>query len=130
MNDKRFVLRMIAVKNNAWLSFSAVVENFLGNFKAPNYRELEDELLDSFQKLGCIMSVKVHCMYRHLNYFPENLGAMSEDQGERFHQDLKTMEKRYQGRWNKNMMADYCWGLKKNETGSHSRKAKKRKFLF
>ena len=75
------------------------------------------------------MSVKVHFMYSQLDYFPENLGAMSEEQGKRFHQDLKTMEKRYQGRWNENMMTDYCWGLKMDETGSHSRRAIKRKFL-
>jgi len=35
------------------------------------------------------MSVKVHFLHSHLDYFPENLGAMSEEQGERFHQDLK-----------------------------------------
>ena len=80
MNDKRFVLSM-----TAWLSFPAVVKNFLGNFKAPYYRELVDELLDSFQKLGFNMSVKVHFMYSPLDYFPENLGAMSEEQGERFY---------------------------------------------
>ena len=97
---------------------------FLGNFKAPNYRELVDELLDSFQKLGCNLSVKVHLIYSHLDYFPENLGSMSEEQGERFYQDLKTMEKRYQGRWNKNMTADFCWGLKRDETGSHSEEQK------
>ena len=44
------------------------------------------------------MSVKVHFLHSHLDYFPENLGAMSEEQGERFHQVLKTMEKRSQGR--------------------------------
>ena len=56
INNKRFVLSMTAVEKNAWLSFSAVVENFLGNFKARNYRELVDELLES----ECNMSVKVH----------------------------------------------------------------------
>jgi hypothetical protein len=44
----------------------------------------------------------------HLDYFPENLGAVSEEQGEIFHQDIKEMEQRYQGRWDVNMMADYC----------------------
>jgi len=34
---------------------------------------------------------------------------MIEELGESFHQDIKTMEKRYQGRWNTNMMANYCW---------------------
>jgi hypothetical protein len=46
-----------------------------------------------------------------LGFFPENLGAVSEEQEERFHQDIKEMERRYQGRWNVNMMGDYCWTL-------------------
>jgi hypothetical protein len=46
-----------------------------------------------------------------LGFFPENLGAVSEMPGELFHQDIKEMERRYQGRWNVNMMGDYCWTL-------------------
>ena len=128
MKDSTFVSTMTALEKDAWLSFSAVLENFLGNFKAPNYKELVRELLISYQKLGCNMSVKVHFLHSHFDYFPENLGAMSEEQGERFHQDLKTMEKRYQGRWNENMMADYCWCLKRDTAGAYSRRAQKRKF--
>ncbi|GFW53761.1 uncharacterized protein TNCV_3938551 [Trichonephila clavipes] len=74
------------------------------------------------------MSVKVHLLYSHLDYFPENLGAVSEEQGERFHQDIKEMERRYQGRWNVNMMADYCWMLKRKNSQEHSRKSAKRSF--
>ena len=70
------------------------------------------ELLVSLQELGCNMIVKVHFLHSHLDYFPENLGAMIKEQGKRFHQNLKTMEKRYQGRWNENLMANYCWDLK------------------
>jgi hypothetical protein len=59
-----------------------------------------------------------------LGFFPENLGAVSEEQGERFHQDIKEMERRYQGRWNVNMMGGYCWTLHREipET-SHKRKS-------
>ena len=39
------------------------------------------------------MSVKVHFFHSHANYFPENLEAMIEEQGESFHQDIKTIEK-------------------------------------
>ena len=46
-------------------------------------------------------------MNSHLDYFPENLSDSSEDQGERFHRNLKEMDRRYQGRWDINMMADY-----------------------
>ena len=61
------------------------------------------------------MSVKIHFLHSHLEYFPENLGALSEEQGERFHQAIEIMEKKYQGRWNVHMIADYCWCLMKDE---------------
>ena len=37
---------------------------------------------------------------------------MSDEQGERFPQNIKTMEEHYQGRWDNQMMADYCWSIK------------------
>ena len=51
-------------------------------------------------------------MASHGEYFPENFGAYSEEQGKRFNQDIKVMEQRYQGRQDGNMIADYCWILK------------------
>lgn len=57
------------------------------------------------------MSLKIHFLHSHLDFFPENLGAESDEQGERFHQDMLAIEKRYQGVWGEAMMADYCWGL-------------------
>jgi hypothetical protein len=64
-----------------------------------------------------------------LGFFPENLGAVSEEQGERFQQDIKKMETRYQVRWNVNMMGDCCWTLHREipET-SHKRKSNIRSF--
>ncbi|GFV05484.1 uncharacterized protein TNCV_226951 [Trichonephila clavipes] len=95
---------------------------FLGNKKDPNYKALVAELLQNYKILGCNMSVKVHFLHSHLDYFPENLGAVSKEQGERFHQDIKETERRYQGRLNVNMMADYCWMLKRESSQEHSRK--------
>ena len=60
------------------------------------------------------MSVKMHFFNFHLNYFPENCGVYSEEQGERFHQDISIMEERYQGRWNVNFLIDYCWYLNRD----------------
>jgi hypothetical protein len=31
---------------------------------------------------------------------------VSEEQGERFHKDIKEMERRYQGRWNVNVVGE------------------------
>ena len=76
------------------------------------------------------MSVKMHYLFSHIDRFPKNLGAMSDEQGERFHQDIKEMETRYQGRWDAAMMADYCWTLKRDILSAvHSRISKKQKFI-
>ena len=52
------------------------------------------------------MSLKVHILDSHLDKFKENMGAYSEEQGERFHQDILDFERRYQGQYNENMMGD------------------------
>ena len=131
INDELFITKMNDTEKNARQSFKDVVSNFLGNKKSPNYQTIVEQMLTNFQTLGCRMSVKVHYLHSHLDFFPANLGHMSEEQGERFHQDIKTMETRYQGRWDYSMMADYCWSLKRdclvhNELGC---KARKRTFM-
>ena len=88
-----------------------VVKNFLGNQKTHNYKQLVHKMLTVYVKLGVNMSIIVHFLFSHLERFPDNLGDYSEEQGERFHQDIKTMEERYQGRWDQHMMPDYCWNL-------------------
>jgi hypothetical protein len=64
-----------------------------------------------------------------LVFFFENLGAVSEEQGERFHQDIKEIERRYQGRWNVNMMDDCCWTVHREIPEiSHNRKSNIHRF--
>ena len=76
------------------------------------------------------MCLKVHFLNAHLGYFLQNLGEMSEEHGKRFHQDIKIIETRYQGRWNVSMMVDYCWCLKRDcKSSKVARKAKRRKFM-
>jgi hypothetical protein len=60
------------------------------------------------------MSQKMHFLDSHLDFFPQNLGNVSDEHGERFHQDISTVETRYQGKWNPIMLADYCWTLKRD----------------
>ena len=71
----------------------------------------------------------MHYLFSHIDWFPENLGSVSDGQGERLHQDMKVMETRYQGRWDAVMMADYSWTLKRDVTAvDHSSSSNKRKF--
>ncbi|GBM98950.1 hypothetical protein AVEN_231688-1 [Araneus ventricosus] len=103
---------MNEAQRKSWTSFVAVVGNFLGKRKAENYVEGVNEIRNSFKSLGCNMRIKVHYLHCHLDRFPKNLGDTSEQQGGRFHQDIKTTEDLYQGRWDNHMMTDYCWSLK------------------
>jgi hypothetical protein len=90
------------------------MKTFLANRKAENYHEIVSDLLMAYKPMGCNMSLKVHFLGSHLDLFPENLGAVSDEHGERFHQDIYNIEKRYQGKWSLSMQADYCWTLKKD----------------
>ena len=111
MQAKTFTACMTVAERASWCSYVSVIREFLGNTKASNYRNLVDVMLQNLQALGARMSIKLHYLLSHVDYFPENLGDVSEEQGERFHHDITTMEDRYQGCWGSHMMADYCWSL-------------------
>jgi hypothetical protein len=111
MFEEDFLLTMIEVKREAWIAFKSAVTKLLGNNKDPDYVTIVANMLEKFKVLVCLMSLKIHFFNSHLDFFPENLGAVSEEQGECFHHDIKEMERRYQGQWNVNMMGDYCWTL-------------------
>ena len=108
LKDKHFMTRMTPVEDRAWVAFTNVVQGFLRNKKDDDYEGIVDEFLLSLRGLGCRMSIKLHYLHSHLDKFPDNLEDVSEEQGERFHQDIKVMENRYQGPWDSLMMSDYC----------------------
>lgn len=125
LSDPLFVENMNEKEKEAWSSFKNVVLKFLGNDKDPDYKNIVQCMLTAYKEQGCKMSLKVHFLHSHVDYFPKNLGAYSEEQGERFHQDVRDFERRYQGRWDVNMLADYCWMLKR-ETKNGNRKRVRR----
>jgi hypothetical protein len=96
---------MTEVEREAWIAFRSVITKFLGNNKDPDYVTIVANMLEKFKVVGCLMSLKIHFLNSHLDFFPKNLGAVSEEQGERFHQDIKETERRYQGQWNVNIIA-------------------------
>jgi len=44
------------------------------------------------------MSLKMHFLFSHLNFFLLNCGGMSDEHGEHFHQNISVMEHRYKGK--------------------------------
>ena len=61
------------------------------------------------------------------NFMNNYNNIVIEVQGEMFYQDPKELERRYQGKWNISMLADYAWLVKRDDTLSIDRKKTKRK---
>ena len=81
MKENLFESTMNSAEKRAWVSFKKVVANFLGNNKHPKYKTMVKTMtmLQSFIKLGCNMNVKLHFLHSHIEFFPANLGDVSEN---------------------------------------------------
>lgn len=102
------------IQKEAFECIRLVTTHFLGNYRAPNYKDIIENMLTAFKKLNVHMSLKIHFLADHLDFFPENLGAVSDEQGERFHQDIAAMEERYKGKDSLSMIGNYLWSIARN----------------
>ncbi|XP_036340042.1 uncharacterized protein LOC118749355 [Rhagoletis pomonella] len=70
-------------------------------------------MLHYFQKIGVNMSLKIHFLLHHLEYFSKQLASESDEHGERFHQVAMPMETRYKGKRLDSLVAEICWWSQK-----------------
>ena len=123
------ILRSFLKELRAWEAFKSVCSGFLGNTHVPDYQACIEKLLKSYEDMGCRMSLKIHFLHSHLNFFPPNLGTVSDEHGERFHHDITKMESNYQGQWNPGMMGDFYWMLLRDiPVAKYTRSSKKTHF--
>ena len=61
--------KMNEIEKEAWQAFRGVVNEFLENKRNQNYKELVKKLIKSYQNMGCRMSVKLHFLCAHLEFF-------------------------------------------------------------
>ena len=85
---------------------------------------------DMVEYVANLLSLKIHFLHSHLDFFPKNLGAVSDEHGERFHQEISIMERRYQGKWNPRMLADFCWTLRRDVPQAKYRRKSQRKTFY
>ncbi|GBO38287.1 hypothetical protein AVEN_22708-1 [Araneus ventricosus] len=97
-SDEEFEKKLSEAEKAAWLSFKSVCAHFLGNKKAENYEDLVGNMVKCFRVIGCNMPLKLHVFDSHLNFYPQTLGAISDEHGERNHQDISMFEKHFSGR--------------------------------
>lgn len=129
MRDSNFMQKLNDIEKRAWKSFISLCENFLGNNRSDNYVDVVKEFLNAYEEMGCRMSIKVHFLDSHLDFFPENLGQFSDEQGERVHQEMLSIEKRFHGKSQIKMLADYCWSLQRDtDDASYKRKRSSKHF--
>ena len=83
----------------------------LGNHKTDKISEIVDKMLKCFQAMMCNMSLKIYFPDSHPEFFPQNMGEVSVEHSERFHQDIAIMGKRFVGRWNWGIPVDSCWSV-------------------
>ena len=50
--------------------FAEVISKFLDNTKDSDQKTIVENMLASFETLGCRMSLKVHFLLAHFDYFP------------------------------------------------------------
>ncbi|GBL99085.1 hypothetical protein AVEN_227581-1 [Araneus ventricosus] len=113
----------------AWLAFKSVCTHFLGNKQAEYYEDLVVDMVKCFHVIGCNKSLKLHVLDSHLNFFPQNLGAISDEHGERFHRYISMFEKRVSERWNRSILAEYCWSvIRDTQSDAYKKKRPKKSF--
>jgi len=99
LRDEVFERIITGDEQRVWRAFREVVTGFLGNRRADNYKDLVEKRLSSYQKLGYNMYARIHFLRSQLDFFLENCGSVSDEHGERFHQDIAAMEGRHKGKW-------------------------------
>jgi hypothetical protein len=52
----------------------------------------QELLIAAFKEMGCRVSLTVFFLHSHIHFFPGGLFEVSDEQGERSHQDIKSME--------------------------------------
>ena len=90
--DDMFNILLQGEEKKCWDACRMVSTNFLGNIRAENYMELIEHM-SLYRRLCCNTSLKINVLHSHLDFFPDNCGMVSDEHGERFHQEIATMEK-------------------------------------
>lgn len=83
------------VSEEGWLAFKDIVDKFHEGKKDADYENIVQRILTKFHIMGCNLSIKLHLIYSQFYYFLQNLDKLREEQGTRFHQELKNMKRRY-----------------------------------
>lgn len=104
------------LNHGTWEAFVQAVHNFLGSHGAEDPFDLVDKMLKAYRLMSVTMSLKIHFLQSHLDFFPRNLSDMSNC-------DI-AMKNWYQVKFKPSMTADYCWFLQRETDVQYKHKSK------
>jgi len=79
--------------------------------------------------MKCKMPLKLHFLDSHLDFLPQNLEELSDEQSERFHRNISIIEKRFMGRRTCGILAEYCLSIvAENPQVGYERKRSRKTF--
>ena len=67
--DETFITHLKRKEKLAFESFKKIYNNFLGNHRSEDYVQVVNDLLSHYHDMGCNMSLKVHVLHSHLDFF-------------------------------------------------------------
>jgi hypothetical protein len=79
-----FITELNATERRAWEAFENLYRNFLSN-------ETAEKLQSNFAAANCIiqfLSLKLHILHNHFDFYPENTISLSDEHKRMFHQDI------------------------------------------
>ena len=97
-------------------------EKFLGQLQISRLRADVYQISTSLSRTWSKNVVKNTLSSLSFGFFPSNMGDISDEHGEQFHQEIKKMENRYQGKVTEHIIAHYCWFLQHETDTEHKRK--------
>ena len=69
MLNEEFDLRLNLLELAAWNALKSVVTNFLKNCRHHQHADIVDRMLKAYEQLGARMSLKMHFLHSHLDFF-------------------------------------------------------------
>jgi hypothetical protein len=92
IQDIKFENQLSEVEKAAWKSLKKSLPIFGENHKAEQCCDVVADFVPSYKSMGCNMSIKFHILDSDLDFFPENLRALSTEHREQFCHDIFTIE--------------------------------------
>lgn len=78
IENEEFTYSLDLHESDAWGALKDVIANYLGKKRADNYKQIVARLIETYRVMGVHMSLKIHFLANHLDFFPDNLGNSSQ----------------------------------------------------